>query len=451
MSEQVLRAGLAAEVTTLLRYELTTDPFPLEASPATGTPESATLKVVGSNPDPGNPVTIRSVTITLPVGADAAQLTNETPDGPVPPDGWTVGEPKLGEHVVQFVFKPNAGKGQVAGQGLTFIFNNIQPNTQPGVAAIDVTEGGEDGGAAQLLVTKFPNDWGEVNFSVDPPIIKHNGSTVLKWSGPAGATYSIMYYTPRTGIVNIPSAGEQPLGNRGRYPAQGGKPLQLLQTTTFYLTVVGLFHGKSYTAQKALTVTVTAMPPEITCFKADPPTVYGYTIAKDGRDTIPAVETTLCWTSEHAKECELSGVPQLLATNTSLPQPVTQTKTFSLKAYGDVEPPATRSLSVEFRSLLRVAARLERPKPTRYELNYNFDVVVPADTALLLDLVMFGTTVQRWGVSNRGGHVDMKHDMIGGVAFDRWDDNGSLVLACNGATNCKVICPLTSVVGPAPH
>src|ERR1041385_1706044 len=113
MSEMLMRAGLAAEVTTLLRYELTTDPFPLEASPTTGSPELATLKVVGSNPDPSNPVTIRSVSITLPVGSDAAHLTNQTPDGPVPPDGWTVGEPKVGQGVVQYVFKPDAGKGRL--------------------------------------------------------------------------------------------------------------------------------------------------------------------------------------------------------------------------------------------------------------------------------------------------------------------------------------------------
>ena len=447
MSELKLTAGLAAEATTLLRYELTTDPFPLEASPATGSPELATLKIVGSNPDPADPVTLRSVSITVPVGADAAQLTNSAPDGPVAPDDWTLKETKLGEGVVQYVFKPNAGKGQIAGQGLAFIFNNIQPNTQPGVAAITVAEGTEDGGSQQLLVTKFPNDWGEVNFSLDPPIIPYGGSTVLKWSGPSGATYSIMYYTPRTGIVNIPSAGEQPLGNRGRYPAQGGKPLQLVQNTTFYLTVVGLYHGKSYTAQKALQVTVTAMPPEITCFKADPPTVHGYTIAKEGGDTIPAVETTLSWTTENAKECELSGVPQLLATNTSLPQSVTQPKTFVLKAYGSVEPAATRSLPVDFKSVARISASLKRLQPSRYELTYKFAAHIPPNSKMHWELLIFGKDLLGQWMGNPSP-VEQTISIEGVSEYDNWDDNATLVITSTGNANFRLVCPIASVVGP---
>ena len=449
MSEMLMRAGLAAEVTTLLRYELTTDPFPLEASPTTGSPELATLKVVGSNPDPSNPVTIRSVSITLPVGSDAAHLTNQTPDGPVPPDGWTVGEPKLGQGVVQYVFKPDAGKGKVTGQGLAFIFNNIQPNTQPGVAAIDITEGGEDGGAAQLLVTKFPNDWGEVNFSLDPPIIPYNGSTALKWSGPAGATYSISFYTPRTGIVNIPSPGEQPLGNRGRYPAQNGKPLQLVQSTTFYLTVVGLYHGQSYTAQKALQVTVTAMPPEITSFKADPPTVYGYTIAKEDGDTIPAVETTLSWTTENAKECELSGVPQLLAKNTSLAQPITQSKTFVLTAYGSVEPAATKSLPVDFKSVARIAGSLKR-QGSRYQFSYKLTGHIPPNSKMHWELFILGKDLLRQWMGNPSP-VEQTMGLEGASELDSWDDNATLVITCTGNTNFRLVCPLTSVVGPTPR
>jgi hypothetical protein len=450
MSGTELRAGLAAEVTTLLRYELTTDPFPLEASPASGSPELATLKVVGSNPDPANPVTIRSVSITLPVGPEAAQLTNSAPDGPVAPDDWTLKETKPGEGMVQYVFKPNAGKGQIAGQGLAFIFNNIQPNTQPGVAAITVAEGTEDGGSQQLLVTKFPNDWGEVNFIVDPPIIPYNGSTALKWTGPAGATYSIMYYTPRTGIVNIPSAGEQPLANRGRYPPQNGKPLQLVQNTTFYLTVVGLYHGKSYTAQKALPVTVTAMPPEITCFKSEPATAYGYTIAKEGRDTIPEVEVKLSWTTEHAKECELTGVPQLLATNTCLPQKITKPKTFVLKAYGSVEPAATQSLDVNFRSVLRISGQLSHPKPTRYEFSYHYELLVPPNSDVQLELNMSGKAYQMQRTSNRTG-ADQNLSLTGGSTYDNWDDNGTVVITCSGATSYRIVCPLVSVVGTAPR
>src|SRR6476660_470989 len=100
MSETDLPASLLADVSAQLRYAVTTDPFTLEASPATGSPESATLKVVGSNPDPTNPVTLTSVSITVPVGPDAAQLTDVKPDSVVPPDGWTF-QTKLGDGVVE--------------------------------------------------------------------------------------------------------------------------------------------------------------------------------------------------------------------------------------------------------------------------------------------------------------------------------------------------------------
>src|SRR6185295_1703009 len=178
MSETDLPASALAEVSAL-RYALTTDPFPLEASPATGAPETATLKVVGSNPDPSDPVTIRSVIIAVPVGPDAAQLTDVNPSAPVAPDGWTLAQTRQGENIVEYVFKPQAGQAQIAGQGLAFVFNDIQTNKQPGVVVIEVTEG-SDGPVTQLVVTKFPNDWGEVFFSADPPIIPFGGTTSLR-------------------------------------------------------------------------------------------------------------------------------------------------------------------------------------------------------------------------------------------------------------------------------
>ena len=109
MSETDLPASALAEVSAL-RYALTTDPFPLEASPATGAPETATLKVVGSNPDPSDPVTVRSVIIAVPVGPDAAQLTDVNPSAPVAPDGWTLTQTRQGENLVEYVFKPQAGR-----------------------------------------------------------------------------------------------------------------------------------------------------------------------------------------------------------------------------------------------------------------------------------------------------------------------------------------------------
>src|SRR5690242_3376747 len=101
MSETDLSAGALADVSAQLRYAVTTDPFPLEASPATGNPELAVLKVVGSNPDPTDPVTLTSVSITVPVGSDASQLTDVKPDSVVPPEDWILHQTKLGAGIVE--------------------------------------------------------------------------------------------------------------------------------------------------------------------------------------------------------------------------------------------------------------------------------------------------------------------------------------------------------------
>ena len=68
-------------MTTLLRYDLATGPFPLQASPASGHLNIATLTIVAANPnaDPEkNTVTVKGISVTLPIGPDAKDLTNET-------------------------------------------------------------------------------------------------------------------------------------------------------------------------------------------------------------------------------------------------------------------------------------------------------------------------------------------------------------------------------------
>jgi len=447
MSETDLPASALAEVSAL-RYALTTDPFPLEASPATGAPETATLKVVGSNPDPSDPVTIRSVIIAVPVGPDAAQLTDVNPSAPVAPDGWTLTQTRQGENIVEYVFKPQAGQAQIAGQGLAFVFNDIQTNKQPGVVVVEVTEG-SDGPVTQLVVTKFPNDWGEVFFSADPPIIPFGGTTSLRWSGPADAIYSLQYYTPRTNIVNVPGAGDPPLSNRGRYPAQDGKPLQLLQNTTFYLNVAGVIRGKSYSAQKFVEVTVTGMPPGITCFKSEPATAYGYTIAKESGDIIPPVEVTLSWTTEHAKECELSGVAQLLAKNALLPQSLTRTKSYLLTAYGNVDPAATKSLNVDFKSAARMKGKLSHPQPSVYQLDYTVTLLVPVNSDVQLEIIVLGRNSQN-RISNHSS-VEQSYTSSASIQYDKWDDNALVVITCTGSTSYKLSFKLSDVVGTIPH
>ena len=60
---------------TLLLYDLSTEPFPVQASPDTGEAGTVNVKIVGWNPNPSSPVTLQGVSIKLLLGSDATDLT----------------------------------------------------------------------------------------------------------------------------------------------------------------------------------------------------------------------------------------------------------------------------------------------------------------------------------------------------------------------------------------
>ena len=266
---------------TLLRYDLTTDPFPLQASPpppAEGAPTRppivARLTVVASNtsatPD-RNPVTLNGISVTIPVGPNAAHLAASEADiGPVAPAGWELTDTKKGEGVVEYVFDPKEGQAQVGRQGLAFIFNNIKINSQPGTCQISVAEGSASSvNRAQFYLTKFPNGWGQVSFWLDPADVPFGSSTTLRWSGPADATYTIRYAL-NDRIYEVPPPGGTALGPQGQYPAQTDPPLKLDRTTVFTLSVAAVISGVSYSAQEQKTASVQVPPPQIISFEAKP-------------------------------------------------------------------------------------------------------------------------------------------------------------------------------------
>lgn len=236
---------------TLLNYELTTEPFPLRAG-ATGSTPNGKFTIVASNPNPDETVTIKKVTISIPLGTGGAALSITQPPDPIPPVDWKC-DTRLGEHVVEYAFKPNAGKGQVGEQGLAFIFNAIQVNMQPGTVDVTVVEQvGNDDATSILKITKFPAGWGQVEFWANPEIVSAGDSTTLNWHGPQGATYTIDYYVPRQGIVHVPAEGEKPLADQGLYRTLG----ELERNTIFYLTVKAIVDGQEYIARQTVMVTV---------------------------------------------------------------------------------------------------------------------------------------------------------------------------------------------------
>ena len=87
---------------------------------------------------------------------------------------------------------------------------------------------------ADIDVMKWPHGWGQVAFwtAPDPPFVPYDEPKLyLHWAGPQGATYTLEYYTPQTGIVNVPAAGQPPLSNQGQYPART-RPTARRRTST---------------------------------------------------------------------------------------------------------------------------------------------------------------------------------------------------------------------------
>src|SRR5262252_9727216 len=171
-----------------------TDPFPLQASPATGDLDTATLTIVASNPnsDPdSHPITLQYLSIVIPVGPDGTDLTIDDTIDAVPPPGWNAPDKVLSPGTARYVFHPIEGGGQVKGAGLNFVLNNLQLNRQTGTAEIDVIEGSEGEGTQQFFLTKFPDGWGDVLFWADTPLIEPGNAVTLRWAGPALADYSI--------------------------------------------------------------------------------------------------------------------------------------------------------------------------------------------------------------------------------------------------------------------
>src|SRR2546421_3725294 len=343
---------------TLLRYALTTAPFPLQASPQSGNANIATLTLVATNAT-GKGVTLQGLIVTLPVGDGAAELTADPKNiGPVPPANWKLAGTQYPKDAVQYTFQP-IGDGTVGSQqALTFTFNNVALNRTPGTCEVVVMEGSNNCQPPAcptdtLYLTKFPNGWGTVSFWTvpDPPIVPYDSGPTLYWSGPAGATYTIEFYTPQTGVVNVPAQGQPLLANEGQYPAQGQPTLQLESTTTFYLTVSETIGKQTYSALQQRTATVEMPPTQIAEF----------TGTIDTTGDAPAL--VLKWVSNFATYCTLSNNPTEQLTTSSPPAgyriPLTATNPlvdgYTLTAYNASNQSAASTLKVQWGLLKTVA------------------------------------------------------------------------------------------------
>jgi hypothetical protein len=131
----------------------------------------------------------------------------------------------------------------------------------------------------------------------------------VQWAGPPGATYTLEYSTPATGVVNVPAPGAAALASTGQYPGDAGPALPLGQTTVFTLDVAYTAGGATYSAQRQATVVVVPPAPVITRF--------------DGQlgGTLDSPVLTLTWATENADGCQLTGTSEQLDAQGTRPLP----------------------------------------------------------------------------------------------------------------------------------
>lgn len=287
----------------ILTYDFSTEPFPLQAGFKKAA-AAASLTMVATNTS-GQPATLKGIIVRIPIGNDAAQLTNDAKSiTPAYPNDWDLLSPQFPEGSIQFTFVPR-GKETIDiedREAVDFVFNNIHVNEQPGTVEIQVKEAAlSTPVTTTLYCTKFPNAWGVVKFDGTQTDIPYAGGIRLSWEGPPRATYVLQYYSNEKKIVvQIPQPGQPPLSNSGVYPAKDQPQLALTKTTTFTLTVTEVVNGKTYNARDQVTVTVgDAPPPQITSLSASPnPVDFGK----------GPMKVAITWATVNAVKLELEGV-----------------------------------------------------------------------------------------------------------------------------------------------
>jgi hypothetical protein len=279
---------------SILTYSLVTSPTPLQASAKTGGSATATLTVMVTNGTP-KAYEFIGIGVTILIGAQSTQLTNNVKINPVPPAGWPPAETNTGTGSVLFAYSLE-GKGiRIEPKASVYLtFNNIDVNAEPGITNIKITEALAGVGRTEknFPLTKFPNTWRLANLWVDSASIPFNTDANLHWeNGPEGASYRITYYDhEKEKEVSLPEAGAPP------FKPTGALRLKLKKTTLFNLIIEKTVDNISYRTQQQITVEVGLAPPAvINFFTGETPLDF----------TKGAQVVTLKWETENAYKIKL--------------------------------------------------------------------------------------------------------------------------------------------------
>ena len=297
---------------TLLTYAI--NPTSVPATQESGTDNKRTFVITATNPNQ-TAVTLTRLSITLPIGLNAPDLSPAAPNLPSitpnpQPTEWNTPSKTTSTGHVTYTFDPtsNFPHGvQVGSRALMITFEDIAITSEVGTADIVITEGSPNSPTTTLTVSKFPNVWSQTSFTVITPIA-YDSTPTLRWEGgPADATYYLTYWTAQTGAVRYPKTGS--LGSSGTYPGTGpnAPKLKLTADTVFNLWVSKQMAPNSPPVVMQLQKTVVVEPPppplkplpKITLFTGKIETV-GTTIT-----------VVLTWQTEHTTKCTISNISEL--------------------------------------------------------------------------------------------------------------------------------------------
>jgi hypothetical protein len=244
---------------------------------------------------------------------------------PSAPEGWSV----TSSGGLFAAVPDTKDGGKIGGEGLTFLFSNIQVNGQVGTTDLTITDVTGNHQSAQTIIplAKFPAQFYVDDLTVKPdPPLEQGDSIVVSWSGSDEATYQLQYEDGDGNTVLIDHPKDEP---NQPLPATGNYEIDNLQKdTTFYLTatVAAPAGDDPLVVTRFFPVAVEVPSVRIKSFSANQTVVYG---ANNN------VAVTLTWETEHAQQLTVNGT---LVDGTSLTVTVNQTTDFTLGATGTNGP-----------------------------------------------------------------------------------------------------------------
>ncbi|MBB3033551.1 hypothetical protein [Alteriqipengyuania lutimaris] len=202
----------------LLSYGITTNPSPLQVSPASGSPSMSSLVFVVSN-NTTRAIYCQKIEFEIQLGDDPQQLTGDASGILVscnPSNTWRISQIGTTGLFVATPIKPE--DEEITVEGLSFQIYNIPVNKAMGTTTIHAyeTSSTQSGSGFEQRdnsfdLVKFPYGFYVGNFAASKPMVRNGEQVTLSWNGSDIATYTIIYDDKVVNVTNVRSWTSPPL------------------------------------------------------------------------------------------------------------------------------------------------------------------------------------------------------------------------------------------------